>query len=103
MLVVPVVFVVLGILIKYKKMYHLIAGYNTMTKEEMDKYDIEGIATLMKNVMFGMAIVMIIGLLLTYWTGTSDYEVYALGLALVVGIPYLLVQSNSDRYKINNH
>jgi hypothetical protein len=80
-------------------MYGLIAGYNTMSKEEKNKYDIEGIATLMKNVMFGMAFIMIVGQLLSYFTSTTDYKFYALGLALVVGIPYLLVKSNSNTYK----
>ncbi|WP_026302475.1 DUF3784 domain-containing protein [Psychroflexus tropicus] len=100
MITVPIIFVLIGILVKYGKMYFLIAGYNTMTQEEKGKYDIEGIATLMKNVMFGMAFVVIIGLLTSYWTANSDYEFYALGLALVIGIPYLLIMSNSDRYKI---
>lgn len=103
MIIVPIVFILLGILIKYGKMYSLIAGYNTMTKQEKEKYDIESIATLMKNVMFGMAFVMITGLLLSHWTENSDYEFYALGLALILGIPYLLIKSNSDRYKIDNH
>jgi undecaprenyl pyrophosphate phosphatase UppP len=103
MIIVPIVFIILGVLIKYRKMYGLIAGYNTMTQEEKKKYDIEGIATLMKNVMFGMASIMIIGLLISYWTNDSNYEMYALGLALVVGIPYLLIKSNSKQYKIDNH
>lgn len=103
MIIVPIVFILLGILIKYGKMYSLIAGYNTMTKEEKEKYDIEGIATLMKNVMFGMAFIMIIGFLLSYWTENPDYEFYALGLALILGIPYLLIKSNSNRFKIDMH
>lgn len=103
MLAVPIVFILLGILIKYGKMYSLIAGYNTMTKQEKEKYDIEGIATLMKNVMFGMAFIVTTGLVVTYWTDNSDYEFYALGLALILGIPYLLIKSNSKTYKIDNH
>lgn len=103
MLAVPIVFILLGILIKYGKMYSLIAGYNTMTKQEKEKYDIESIATLMKNVMFGMAFIVIVGLLVAQRTENSDYEFYALGLALILGIPYLLIKSNSDRYKIDSH
>lgn len=34
MIGVAILFIVLGILIKYGKMYWLIAGYNTMPKEE---------------------------------------------------------------------
>ncbi|MFD0931757.1 DUF3784 domain-containing protein [Psychroflexus salinarum] len=99
MLAVPIVFILLGILIKYGKMYSLIAGYNTMTKQEKEKYDVEGIANLMNNVMFGMAFIVITGLVEAYWTSNSDYEFYALGLALILGIPYLLIKSNSKTYK----
>ena len=61
MLITAILFIVFGILIKYGKMYFLIAGYNTMSKEEKEKYDIEGIATVFKNVMFGMAFIIILG------------------------------------------
>ncbi|WP_019037221.1 DUF3784 domain-containing protein [Psychroflexus tropicus] len=92
-------FILIGVFIKYGEMYTLMAGYNTMSKEEQKQFDVEALAKLMKNVMFGMALVVIAGLLLSNWTENSDYEFYALGLALLVGIPYLLVQGNSDRYK----
>ena len=46
MIVTAIIFIVLGILIKYGKMYFLIAGYNTMPREEKEKYNIAGIATL---------------------------------------------------------
>ena len=61
MITVAIIFIVLGILIKYGKMYFLIAGYNTMSKEEKSKYDIEGIATIFRNTMFGMALIVITG------------------------------------------
>lgn len=48
---VAVIFIILGILIKYGKLYVLIAGYNTMSKEEQKKVDIQGIA----SVYLGMA------------------------------------------------
>ena len=45
MILTAIIFIILGIIIKYGKMYWLIAGYNTMPKEEKEKYDIEGIAS----------------------------------------------------------
>ena len=38
MLITAILFIVFGIFIKYGKMYFLIAGYNTMSKEEKEKY-----------------------------------------------------------------
>ena len=60
MLITAILFIVFGILIKYGKMYFLIAGYNTMSKEEKEKYDIERIATVFRNVMFGMGFMIIL-------------------------------------------
>lgn len=51
-----------------RKMYWLIAGYNTMTKEEKEKYNIEGIANVFWTAMSGMALVIISGKRL-YMTG----------------------------------
>ena len=65
MILIAIIFIVLGVLIKYGKMYFLIAGYNTMSKKEKEKYDIKGIATVFKNAMFGMAFMIIIGYFLS--------------------------------------
>ena len=37
MILTAIIFIVLGVLIKYGKMYFLIAGYNTMSKKEKEK------------------------------------------------------------------
>jgi hypothetical protein len=49
MIGIPIIFILLGILIKYGKMYFLIAGYNTMSKAEKEKVDIKGIATVFET------------------------------------------------------
>jgi hypothetical protein len=90
---------VLGILIKYGKMYFLIAGYNTMNKEEKEKYDIEGVATVFRNVMLGMAFLIIAGYFVSKWTENSNIINFTFWTAMVIGIPYLLIVSNSKKYK----
>ncbi len=99
MITVAIIFIVLGILIKYGKMYFLIAGYNTMRKAEKAKYDIEGIATIFKNAMFGMALIVIIGYFLAKWMENPRIEFIALMLAIFSGVPYLLIKANSKKYK----
>jgi hypothetical protein len=47
---------------KIPKMYFLIAGC-TSIKEEQAKQDIEGIATVFRNAMFGMAFVLLLDFL----------------------------------------
>ncbi len=100
-LAVAILFILLGILIKYGKLYFLIAGYNTMSKEKQEQYDIDGIATVFRNAMFGMALVMLIGFAISEFTGHPEVDRWSFIVAMVIGLPYLLIVSNSDAYKID--
>jgi hypothetical protein len=100
MIRVSLLFIVLGILIKYGKMFFLIAGYNTMSKEERDKVDIKKLANLFKNTMFGMAILIIIGYLIAKELKNSMVENTCFFGALLIGIPYLLLKSNAQKFRI---
>ncbi|GER59292.1 hypothetical protein ULMA_14000 [Patiriisocius marinus] len=102
MIGVAIFFIILGIIIKYGKMYFLIAGYNTMPKEERAKFDADGIATVFRNAMFGMALIMIIGYFLANWLDNPNIENGTFFGAILIGIPYLLIKSNSDKFKIDN-
>lgn len=84
-------------------MYFLIAGYNTMSKTEKSKYNIEGIATLFRNALFGMAIIIITGHFIALWLEKAQIELISLVAAILLGIPYLLINSNSDKYKIKDN
>ncbi len=99
---IAILFIILGTVIKYGKMYFLIAGYNTLPKKEKAKYDIDGIASVFRNTMFGMALVLIMGFILAYWIQNPAIESYAFYGALITGIPYLLIKSNSKKFKINS-
>lgn len=100
MLLSAIVFIILGVLIKHARMYWLIAGYNTMPKEEKENYDIEAIATLFRNVMFGMALFIIGGYFIAVITESPNLENYCFWTSIIIGIPYLLIKSNSNKYKL---
>nr|WP_315141844.1 DUF3784 domain-containing protein [uncultured Flavobacterium sp.] len=102
MIGIALLFIILGLLIKYGKMYFLIAGYNTMSKEEKEKIDIKGIATLFRNVLFGMALTIIAGYFVAKSFENSTIESIAFFAAIVIGVPYLLIASNSKKYKIRS-
>lgn len=99
MITVAIIFIIIGIAIKYGKLYFLIAGYNTMSKEKKEKYDIEGIANVFRNAMFGMALLIISGYFLAIWLNNPTIEPIALFIAVIIGIPYVLIVSNSKKYK----
>ncbi|MCZ8228357.1 DUF3784 domain-containing protein [Flavobacterium sp.] len=102
MIGIAILFIIFGILIKYGKMYFLIAGYNTISKEEKEKIDIKGIATLFRNVLFGMALTIIVGYFIAKNFENSNIENIAFFAAILVGVPYLLIASNSKKYKIRS-
>lgn len=93
-------FILIGVLIKNFKFYNLIAGYNTMSTEKKATYNIEKIATLFRNVFFFMAIVITLGYILTLSTENKQFETIAFYTALIIGIPFLLIKSNSKSYKL---
>ena len=101
LILVSIIFISLGIAIKYGKMYFLIAGYNTMSKKEQSKYDISSLAGVFRNAMFGMSLIMILGHLISKWLENPKIEIYVLFGSLMIGLPYLLIVSNSSKYKIN--
>lgn len=99
MILAAVILIFIGALIHFGKMYNLIAGYNTMSKEEKAHYDIEEIGKLFFYVMVYMAAIIAIGAGLTYVYQNPKLEVYGLIVAVLTGIPYLLIQSNSKKYR----
>ena len=101
MITVAILFIAFGVLIKYGKMYYLIAGYNTMSKEEKEKYNIEGIETVFRNGMFGMALIIIFGSFIAKLTENTNIQNYTFWTSMILGIPYLLIKSNSKKYKRN--
>lgn len=100
MIAVAIIFIVLGALVKYGKMYFLIAGYNTMSKEKQAEYDIDGIAAVFRNAMFGMALMIIAGYFAAQWFQNLTIELVSFFGAIIIGIPYLLIKVNSDRYRV---
>lgn len=99
MIVTAIIFIVLGVLIKYGKLYFLLAGYNTMPKEEQAKYDIESIATVFRNVMLVMAFALIAGHYLSIWLENETISTIIFYGTLLVGVPYLLIVINSGKCK----
>lgn len=100
-IVIALLFILFGILIKYGKMYFLIAGYNTMSKGKKQNYNIEGIATLFRNVMFGMALLIFIGYFFSWLVEVPAIQMVTFIAALVIGVPYLVIESNSKKFKKN--
>ena len=73
-----------------------------MSDKKKADYDIEGISVIFGNSFIGMAIFMILGLLISKWLKNPDIVGLTFLVSLIIGIPYLLIKINSDRYKRKN-
>jgi membrane protein implicated in regulation of membrane protease activity len=59
-----ILFIAIGLLIKYKKAYWLISGYNTMPEEKKKNVDTEGLGKLISNMCFALAALFIVSSIL---------------------------------------
>lgn len=99
MIGIAILFLVLGALVKYGKMYFLIAGYNTMSSSEKEKTNVEEIANVFRNAMFGMALVIIFGYFIGKYTGDISIQKTVFFAAIFIGMPYLIIASNLKKNK----
>ena len=101
MIGISIFFVILGLAIKNGKLYFLMAGFNTLPEEEKKKYDVEGIASVFRNAMFFLGFVISLGYYISQWSEIPEIKFYSFYAALLVGIPYLLINSNKNKYKLD--
>ena len=78
--------VFMGIGIKYFKWYFLISGYNTMSKVQKEKVDVEGLGNLMGNFLFLLAGITALGFILHY----TGYKIMAF-LAFLSYLPITII------------
>jgi len=102
MIIIAALFMLIGFLVKNRKMYNLIAGYNTMSDKEKSEYNIEGIATVFRNGFFGMAFLLILGYLVGLWIAVENLEVMVIVGATILGMFYIIPAANAKRYKVKN-
>lgn len=93
-------FVAMGAAIKYAKMHFLIAGYNTMSEKEKEQYDIEGIASVFRTGLFGIALLLILIPLLPIGISPEYTDFVAILVSVFIGTTYILIKVNSPKYKV---
>lgn len=91
-------FIVLGIYLSTGRGAFLIAGYNTMPKEEKEKYDTVALCKFMGKMMFALSFCMIL------WVCSEFYNVqwlFFIGLFLFIAIIiFILIYVNTgNRFK----
>lgn len=95
------IFFILGITIKYFKWYSLIAGYNTMNKEEKMNVDIEKIGRIIGNLFFVLAIVQIMLCILNYFNMVFLVILLNIASIFIVVISIMLLSQKYDKNQRN--
>lgn len=85
---------IVAALIKYKKATWLISGYNTASREEKEKYDVEKLCRYMGNFIFTLAFIWSAMTVLLIFYGEQSTLIMTIGggvlvAAIVAGIIFL--------------
>jgi len=85
---------IVGWLIRYKKATWLISGYNTASKEEKQKYDIDKLTRLMSSFVFILGSIFLLMFLASLLWAAYDNEIAWIGfgietVVIVIGLFYM--------------
>ena len=71
-----------------------------MSKAEQKKVDIKKIASSIRNGLFGMAALMLLGDALSIYIEDDRIASYTFFLSIAIGIPYILIRTNTNTINI---
>lgn len=91
-------FILLGIILSMGKGSFLIAGFNTMTKEEKEKYDAVSLCKFMGKAMFSFAFCIILFLLSELWEMKILFNI-GLILFFIIVIFIFIYANTGNRFK----
>lgn len=86
-------FILIGLGVLVKRFPILIAGYNTMSKEEKLNVDVKGLSAFMCYSLVGMGAVPLFAYYICLGVGHADWASYCLFLPILY-IPYLIIKAN---------
>lgn len=96
------VLLILGYLIKVKKMTSLISGYNTSSKTQQEKYNVDELTKQVGNFVYGLSLIMFvlsIGLMLFPNNESIIFIIGSICLVLYSIVGILFLNLNKSIYK----
>ena len=88
--------IVIGLLIK--QFPNLLAGYNTMTKEEKRKIDINGITSIIRICLIVAGCILIIGSLMTILFNINKVSIYLIPVSIIIFSTYLIIKTQKHNH-----
>ncbi len=97
----PLLLIILGIVIRYGKVSWLISGYNTLSKDEKEKYDNRALCKFVGNLLFAISSIFVcisVATLLKYVYLTAIVMVGVL-LVFIIVISSLIYMNTGNRFQ----
>lgn len=85
----------IGFIVNAGNAKHFLAGYNTMKEEERAKVDIHGFLSYFRNFHLFLGLTMMIGGLLLWYLGHSDYATMFIAIFPMLGYMYFMWNSRN--------
>jgi hypothetical protein len=95
-----ILFLLLGVMLRYRQAYWLVAGYNTASPTEKAKYDIEGLSSHLGNGLMALSGILVLATIATLQENETLMWVFW-GLFLVT--VFLIVIGGQKYAPINQH
>lgn len=97
-LVMIILFIILGFVFLSGKGAFLIAGYNTLPKEEQDKFDVTALCRFMGKMMFALSFSMVFWLVADI-ISSNLLLYFGIGLFLAITIFMVVYANTGERFK----
>jgi len=92
------ILIITGILVKLYP--NLIAGYNTMSKVEKEKVDINGLSSMMRNYFVGLGLlVILLGIIFYFLNLKTNYSFLLSSTIIVITIIFMLIKAQKYHKK----
>jgi hypothetical protein len=90
-------FIFLGLLVK--RFPNLIAGYNTMSKEQQKNVDVIGLSTHMRNCFMLIGFLIIIEVFICRILEFNKITLFIMPITVTLFLPYLIIKAQNNKLK----
>ena len=96
-----IIFIFLGILVRFTKLGNNISPFNMLPKEDRENINIKKMAVFTGNSLMIMGALFFASHLLAIWLNQPEINDLALFGIVLTMTPYILFKANSDKYRVN--
>ena len=96
--VTPLIFFLLGYLVKYKRWSFLIAGFNTSSREEKEKYNEEELCIFVGDFLILLGAIAFTGTVGIYFN-LKWLSIFSLGMFIIISLLGLIYMNTENRFR----